>query len=84
MWFCPASGFIRYADYAVTSQRFRVFYVVSPGFISFRRGSLPLRVRLAAPPLFADGLPRRNLGGAEMKTGGGGDSFSPVRKQRNA
>ena len=33
-----------------------------------RRGSLPLRVRLVC----AHGLPRRNLGFAEMKTGGGG------------
>ena len=31
-----------------------------------RRGSLPLRVRLVC----ATGLPRRNLGFAEMKTGG--------------
>jgi hypothetical protein len=54
--------------------------VVLPGFIDcvdYAAAVFPLTGSLGC----AHGLPRRNLGGAEMKTGGGGDSFSPVENR---
>jgi len=46
----------------------RGFGPASSAGADFAAAVFPFGFALTAPPLIADGLPRRNLGGAEMKT----------------